>query len=156
MVNVIGDGMVEPINITIETIINASIEIVWQSWNDPKHIVKWNHASGDWHSPKATNDFKVDGKFMYRMEANDGSYGFDFSGTYLEIKKNELIVTRLDDNRLVKTEFIQLFDRVKIIETFEAEDENTITLQKEGWSKILNNFSNYTENLAKQTNNFIE
>jgi len=139
--------MTKRINITIETNVKAPIEKVWDTWNNPKQVVNWNHASEDWFSPQATNDFKVGGKFVYRMEAKDGSFGFDFSGTYVDIQDNKLVVTRLDDDRLVSTEFIPENDSIKIVETFEAEGENSVELQREGWLAILTNFKNYTESI---------
>lgn len=143
-------------NITIEINVNAPIEIVWDTWTNPIHVVKWNHASDDWHSPNATNDLRVGGKFIYRMEAKDGSFGFDFSGTYIEIEKNSLILTKLDDNRLVRTEFIQDNDFVNIVENFEAEDENTLELQRQGWFAILTNYKNYTESLVRKSYKFVD
>lgn len=135
--------------VSIEVCINAPINLVWDVWNNPKHVVKWNHASEDWHSPSATNQFYVNGKFVYRMEAKDGSFGFDFSGTYKEIQEFKLVVTRLDDDRMVRTEFIELDDSVKVIEEFEVEDENSIELQRQGWLSILNNFKHYTEQISE-------
>ncbi len=139
--------MTKRINITIETNIKAPIDKVWDTWNNPSHVVNWNHASDDWFSPRATNDFKVGGKFVYRMEAKDGSFGFDFSGTYVDIQDKKLVVTRLDDDRLVSTEFIPENDSIKVVETFEAEGENSVELQREGWLAILTNYKNYTESL---------
>ena len=144
------------VNITIETLVHAPIELVWDTWNTPTHVVFWNHASDDWHSPKAENNLVEGGKFVYRMEAKDNSFGFDFSGTYEEIIKYKRVVTRLDDNRMVKTEFIQENDSVMIIETFEAEDENSIELQREGWSAILNNYKLYTESLVEKKGLLVE
>ena len=143
----IGGNMTKRINITIETSVKAPIEKVWDIWSNPKHVVNWNHASDDWFSPRATNDFKVGGKFVYRMEAKDGSFGFDFSGTYIDIQDNKLIVTKLDDDRLVRTEFIPEKENVKVVETFEAEGENSVELQREGWLAILTNFKNYAESI---------
>ncbi|MDP3443233.1 MAG: SRPBCC domain-containing protein, partial [Ignavibacteria bacterium] len=80
-------------SVSIDVCINAPINLVWDVWNNPKHVVQWNHASEDWHSPSATNQFYVKGKFVYRMEAKDGSFGFDFSGTYMEIQEYKLVVT---------------------------------------------------------------
>lgn len=139
--------MTKKVNLTIETNVKSLIDKVWDSWNNPLHIIHWNHASDDWVTPKATNDFKVGGKFVYRMEAKDGSFGFDFSGAYVDIQENKLVVTRLDDERLVSTEFIQMPDSIRIVETFEAEGENSIEMQREGWLAILTNFKNYTESL---------
>lgn len=144
------------VNITIETLVHAPINLVWDTWNSPNHVVHWNHASDDWHSPKAENNFVVGGKFVYRMEAKDNSFGFDFSGTYEEIVDKKRVVTRLDDNRLVKTEFHVENDSVRIVETFEAEDQNSIELQREGWSSILNNYKLYTECLQQNKSLLVE
>lgn len=144
------------VNITIETLVHAPINLVWDTWNSPNHVVHWNHASDDWHSPKAENNFVVGGKFVYRMEAKDNSFGFDFSGTYEEIVDKKRVVTRLDDNRLVKTEFYIENDSVRIVETFEAEDQNSIELQREGWSAILNNYKLYTESLQQNKSLLVE
>lgn len=144
------------VNITIQTLVHAPINLVWDTWNSPNHVVHWNHASDDWHSPKAENNFVIGGKFVYRMEAKDNSFGFDFSGTYEEIVDKKRVVTRLDDNRLVKTEFYIENDSVRIVETFEAEDQNSIELQKEGWSAILNNYKLYTESLQQNKSLLVE
>lgn len=144
------------VNITIETLVHTPINLVWDTWNSPNHVVHWNHASDDWHSPKADNNFVVGGKFVYRMEAKDNSFGFDFSGTYEEIVDKKRVVTRLDDNRLVKTEFHVENDSVRIVETFEAEDQNSIELQREGWSAILNNYKLYTESLQQNKSLLVE
>ena len=131
--------------ITVETVVNAPIETVWDRWTNPEDIVKWNNASDDWHTTRAENDLKVGGKFVSRMEAKDGSMGFDFSGTYDTIKRNELIEYSADDNRKVKISFSDANGKTKIIEVFEAENENSVAMQESGWQSILNNFKEYTE-----------
>lgn len=132
--------------ITIETTINAPIEKVWACWTKPEHITKWNNASDDWHSPQAENDLRVGGKFITRMEAKDGSAGFDFGGTYDEVKEYELIAYTMDDNRKVKITFSQHNDEeVKVVETFDPESENSMEMQRNGWQAILNNFKKYVE-----------
>lgn len=131
--------------ITVETVINASINSVWKKWTNPDDIVKWNNASDDWHTTRAENDLKVGGKFLSRMEAKDGSMGFDFSGTYNTIKPNEIIEYTADDKRKVQVHFFDGDDKTTIIEVFEAENENPIEMQKLGWQSILNNFKKYTE-----------
>lgn len=133
------------LNIKIDTLVHAPLDYVWETWNTPSHIIHWIHASDDWHSPKADSNFVEGGRFVYRMEAKDNSFGFDFSGTFVEIVDKKRIGTRLDDDRIVQTEFIQENDGVRIIETFEAEDENSVEMQKEGWYAILNNYKLYTE-----------
>jgi uncharacterized protein YndB with AHSA1/START domain len=131
--------------ITIKILINSSIERVWEFWTKPEHIIKWNYASEDWHTTKAENDLRVGGKFLTRMEAKDGSFGFDLEGIYDEIKDNEKLDYTLLDDRKVLIYFLQSKDGVEIIQNFEAEKENSIELQKQGWQAILNNFKAYTE-----------
>ena len=131
--------------ITVEAAITAPIEKVWQAWTGPEHIVKWNNASDDWHTPSATNDLTVGGKFTSRMEAKDGSMGFDFEGTYTYIQPNQTIEYIIADGRTVKVDFIIIDDHCKVIETFEAENENPVELQQQGWQSILNNFKSYVE-----------
>lgn len=135
----------EKITITVESIIHAPVEKVWAFWTEPEHITKWNNASDDWHTPFAENDLRTGGKFLSRMEARDGSFGFDFTGIYDEVKTNELIVYTLEDKRKVTIRFTAAGNSTKVSETFEAETENSIDLQKSGWQNILNNFKQYAE-----------
>lgn len=131
--------------ITIETTVNATVERVWNSWTKPEHIVKWCNASEDWHTPNAENDISVGGKFLTRMEAKDGSFGFDFWGVYDEVKVNERIVYTMGDGRKAEIDFISNGNETKVIETFEAENENPIEMQRFGWQAILDNFKKHTE-----------
>src|ERR1044071_2582885 len=110
--------------ITVESTINAPVEKVWEFWTTPEHITKWNHASDDWHTPFAENDLRSGGKFMSRMEAKDGSFGFDFGGVYDEVKTNELIAYTIGDGRKVKVAFTNQGNSTKVTETFEAENQN--------------------------------
>jgi uncharacterized protein YndB with AHSA1/START domain len=135
------------VKITVQVSVKATIDKVWKAWTTPVDIVKWNAASDDWHTTKAENDLKVGGKFSYRMEAKDGSFGFDFGGTYDAVKTNELIAYTMDDGRTSIITFEQKGKETNIIQTFEAETENTIELQRFGWQAIMNNFKKYTENL---------
>ena len=135
----------EKTTITVETTIIAPIEKVWTYWVSSEHITKWYNASDDWHTPKAENNLKVDGNFLFRMEAKDGSFGFDFSGIYNDIKTNELITYTMDDGRKAKIAFVKEGSSTRVIEIFEAETTNSIELQKTGWQSILNNFKKYTE-----------
>lgn len=132
-------------SITVEATVNAPAAKVWEYFTDPKHITKWNNASDDWHTPNAENDLTPGGKFNYRMEAKDGSFGFDFGGVYDEIKANELIVYTIGDGRKVKVMFTSKGNQTEIVETFEAETVNSIEMQKGGWQAILNNFKKYVE-----------
>lgn len=135
----------EKTTITVETIVQAPVTKVWECWTKPEHITKWNNASDDWHTPRAENDLRVGGKFLSRMEAMDGSMGFDFSGVYDEVKANELIAYTLDDHRKVKIIFTGNGTETTVTETFEAENENSVELQRFGWQAILDNFKKYTE-----------
>lgn len=134
-------------NVTVQTIVNAPIEQVWKSWIEPKHIEQWNAASDDWHTPKAINDVRVGGRFVYTMAAKDGSVSFDFNGTFEEIIEFKKIVTRLDDDRRVWVTFEEHNRGFQVIETFEIEDENTEELQRMGWQAILDNFKKHVESL---------
>ncbi|SHG88699.1 Uncharacterized conserved protein YndB, AHSA1/START domain [Flavobacterium fluvii] len=132
--------------ITIATVVKAPIEKVWQFWTKPEHITKWNTASEDWHTTKADNDLKIGGKFLSRMEAKDGSFGFDFEGIYTNVITNEKISYTLLDDRKVTVTFSTTENGVQITETFEAENQNSLELQHQGWQAILNNFKTYVEN----------
>ena len=131
--------------ITIESTVNAPVEKVWENWTQPEHVTKWNTASEEWHTPKAENDLRKGGNFSYRMEAKDGSFGFDFGGVYDEVKKNEYIEFTMGDGRKVKTTFKPQGNSTKIIESFDAETQNPVDMQKAGWQAILDNFKKYTE-----------
>jgi uncharacterized protein YndB with AHSA1/START domain len=131
--------------ITVQTIINASIEKVWDFWTNPIHIVKWNNASDDWHTPFAENDLTVDRRFKYSMAAKDGSMCFDFEGTYTKIEKHSKIEYILDDERKVQIIFEATKNGIKLTESFDPENENTEELQKNGWQAILDNFKKYVE-----------
>ncbi len=132
--------------ITVENTIDAPLEKVWGFWTLPEHITKWNNASDDWHTPHATINLRKGGSFTSRMEAKDGSFGFDFGGIYDEVRTNEYIEYTLGDGRKVKIDFIADNNKTKISESFEPESENPHELQKGGWQAILNNFKKYTEN----------
>ena len=131
--------------ITIETAVKAPVEKVWKTWSTPEDITQWNNASDDWHTPFAENDLRTRGKFSSRMEAKDGSIGFDFAGVYDKVIPNELIEYTLGDGRKVKIIFTANGNETKVTETFEAENENPLEMQKSGWQSILDNFKKYTE-----------
>ncbi len=132
--------------INIKTTVNAPISKVWDYFTYPEDVMNWNFASGDWHCPKADNTFEVGGKFNYRMEAKDGSFGFDLTGTFVAINEHELLVYKLDDNRMVSVNFIDNGLSVEVQQSFEAEEQNSLELQENGWLAILNNFKKYCEN----------
>ncbi|WP_317900013.1 SRPBCC family protein [Aurantibacillus circumpalustris] len=134
-----------PTVITVETTVNVPIEKAWKYWTEPKHIMNWNNASPDWHTPKSENDLKVGGKFSSTMAAKDGSMSFDFGGIYTSIVPNEKIEYTLGDDRKVKIHFSQTEKGVKIVESFDAESENPVDMQQGGWQAILDNFKKYSE-----------
>ncbi|MBD2870015.1 SRPBCC family protein [Paenibacillus arenilitoris] len=138
-------GTSNPVKITVEAIVHAPVESVWHYWNEPKHITKWNTASEDWHTPFAENDLRVGGKFSSRMEAKDGSFGFDFGGVYDEVIINESIAYSMSDGRTVKISFISQDGNTKVVETFDAEETNAVEMQQAGWQAILDNFKKYAE-----------
>lgn len=131
--------------ITIETTVNAPIEKVWKYWTEPQHVKNWNAASADWHTTRAENDLRVGGNFTFRMEAKDGSFGFDFGGTYDAIRENEYIEYTLGDGRKVKIYFTKEGNAVKVVESFDAENTHPVEFQKAGWQAILDNFKKYSE-----------
>jgi uncharacterized protein YndB with AHSA1/START domain len=131
--------------ITVETTVNAPASKVWEYWIKPEHITKWNNASDDWHTPWVKADFREGGNFTARMEAKDGSFGFDFGGVYDILRKNEYIEYTIGDGRKVKITFSPAGNKTKVVESFEAENTNSVELQKGGWQAILDNFKKYTE-----------
>lgn len=137
----------QAIVITVETTVNAPVATVWESWNNPDHITQWAFASPDWHTPWAKNDLRVGGSFSSRMEAKDGSFGFEFGGVYDAVTTNELIVYTMADGRKVIVEFSAEGDATKVVERFDAETENPVEMQRMGWQAILDNFKKYTESL---------
>ena len=128
--------------IVVETNVSAPVDAVWKAYTTPEDITKWNAASDDWHTTAATVDLQVGGTFSSRMEAKDGSFGFDFAGTYTKIVTNELIEYSFGD-RTAKVEFIQNPTDVKVRVSFEAETTHPIEQQRDGWQAILNKFSQY-------------
>ena len=134
--------------IHICTKINAPIATVWHLYTAPEHIVNWNAASADWHTTKATNDLRVGGKTYARMEAKDGSFGFDFEGEYSAVEPLEKLVYRLEDGRIVHIDFEMHDQHTQLNMMFDAEDDNNLDMQKAGWQAILNNFKTYCEGVV--------
>lgn len=128
--------------IIVETIVNAPIAKVWSAYTTPVDIRQWNAASEDWHTTKASVDLRVGGAFTSRMEAKDGSFGFDFAGIYTKIKVNELIEYTFGDRTCV-VEFMPSANDVTVRVTFDAESENSVEQQRQGWQAILNNFARH-------------
>lgn len=133
------------VTVTVEAVVQAPVEKVWEYWTEPQHITQWSFASDDWHAPHAENDVRVGGNFLTRLEAKDGSFGFDFGGVYDEIRTNELIAYTLGDGRKVTISFIPQENGTKIIEAFEAEEANPVEQQQAGWQAFLDNFKKYSE-----------
>src|ERR671912_657125 len=131
--------------ITVEALVKAPVEKVWKYWNEPEHIKRWAFASDDWHAPFSENDVRTDGKFKTTMAAKDGSFSFDFEGVYTNVQSNKLIEYTIADGRKVTITFSGNGNETKVTETFEAESENPIEMQKGGWQAILDSFKKYTE-----------
>jgi len=133
--------------VKIDITILAPVEKVWDYFNDPKHITKWNFAHESWFCPSSENDLKPGGKFNNRMEARDGSFGFDFIGIYDEVIPNERIKYHIEDGRNVEVVFEKIDENTtKVTEIFDPEKQNSVEMQREGWYAILNNFHKYVEN----------
>lgn len=131
--------------ITVENVVKTDMKKVWDSWTNPEHIMQWRQASDDWHAPYAENDLREGGIFKTTMAAKDGSFSFDFGGTYSAVKNHELIVYNMEDGRHVSIQFTPEKDGIKVIEKFEAESENSLGMQQVGWQASLDNFKKYTE-----------
>jgi uncharacterized protein YndB with AHSA1/START domain len=130
--------------ITVEVIVKVPVEKAWHAWTTPEDIVQWNAASADWHTTKATVDLRVGGSFSSRMEAKDGSMGFDFAGTYAKVIQNELLECSFGE-RSLQVEFSPTANGVVVRETFDAEPTHSLEQQREGWQSILNNFARHVE-----------
>lgn len=132
------------IQVTVEVLVHVSIEKAWAVYTQPEFITQWNHASDDWHSPRAENDLCVGGKFKYRMEVKDGSGGFDFEGVYTDVKLFEHIAYTIG-NRVADVSFSKSGGDTKVTVVFDAENENPIEMQRGGWQAILDNYKKCTE-----------
>ncbi|MFA6262049.1 MAG: SRPBCC family protein [Bacteroidia bacterium] len=133
--------------ITINAAIAADRKKVWDAYTNSTHIVNWNFASDDWCCPTASNDLRVGGKYTARMEAKDGSFGFDFESIYDEVIPEEKLVFTLGDGRKVDIAFTGSGNETAVTIVFDAENENPLEMQRGGWQAILNNFKKYTEQL---------
>lgn len=134
--------------ITVQTLVKTSLQKVWDAWTLPEHITKWCFASEDWEAPSAENDLRSGGSFKTRMQAKDGSFGFDFGGTYSAVTEHALIEYSMDDGRKVKITFEETPGGALVVESFDPESENPEEMQRAGWQSILDNFKKYTESLA--------
>ena len=135
------------VKVTVETTVDASIDKVWESWTEPKHITQWCQASDDWHAPHADNDPVTGGKFKTTMAAKDGTASFDFEGIYSNLIPGELIQYEMADGRKVSISFKEDNGQTRVSETFDTETMNPVEMQRAGWQAILDNFKKYTESL---------
>jgi uncharacterized protein YndB with AHSA1/START domain len=130
--------------IQVRISVMADKQKVWDYYTSPEHITQWNFADPSWHCPAASNDMNIGGRYVARMEARDGSFGFDFDAIYTEINTLESFTYQFGE-RFAKIEFNNMNNQTEVIITFDPETENSIELQKNGWQAILNNFKNYIE-----------
>lgn len=137
--------MSDKTSITVKTTVKAPAPKVWEYWTAPQHIMQWNSASPDWHTPSAVSDLREGGTFRSRMEAKDGSFGFDFGGTFTKVVPEKALAYTMSDGRAVSVTFEEKGETVDVTETFDAETENSVEMQREGWQSILNNFKKYAE-----------
>lgn len=131
--------------LTVQARISSDIHKVWNYYTSPEHITKWNFADPSWHCPSAENDLKAGGKYKARMEAKDGSFGFDFEAVYSEVLPEKKLAFTMEDGREATVLFQELGNETNVIITFDAENENPIEMQIGGWQSILNQFKKYTE-----------
>lgn len=135
----------EKTKITVQAQVNAPVEKVWTYWSEPKHIMQWNSASDDWHTPYSENDLRTGGKFKSTMAARDGSVSFDFEGVYDNVEPLKVIEYSMSDGRKVKVTFSSTGKVTTVTEIFDAEQTNSVEMQRGGWQAILDNFKKYTE-----------
>ncbi len=131
--------------IVIQISITSTKSKIWDFWNNPKHITKWNFATETWCCPRAENDLRVGGAFKYRMEAKDGSFGFDFEGIYNEIIEQNKVSYTMGDGRKATTQFASVDGQITVTTEFDPEATNPTEMQRSGWQSILNNFKKYVE-----------
>lgn len=131
--------------ITVKSKVNTPVSKVWELWTGPEHIVIWNTPSEDWHTPHAENDLRVGGQFLSRMEAKDGSFGFDFKGTYDEVVEHKRIAYTMEDGRKAVVDFQENNGKTEVITTFDPEAENPEEMQRDGWQAIMDSFKRYAE-----------
>ncbi len=137
--------LAENFRITVSALVTSPIAKVWEYWNAPHHIMQWNQASADWHTPRSENDLREGGRFLQRMESKDGSMGFDFVGTYTTVQPYSLIEYQMEDGRQVRITFEQNESGTLVTESFEPEGINILDLQYAGWLAILHSFKSHTE-----------
>lgn len=134
-----------PTEITINAIITTERKKVWEYYTNSSHITSWNFADPSWHCPAAKVDLVAGGKYFARMEAKDGSFGFDFEAIFDEVKDFQSLSYTMPDGRKVKVQFLDKSPNTEVIVVFDAESENPVEMQRDGWQSILNNFKHYVE-----------
>ncbi len=132
--------------ITVQATLNAPAKKAWDYYTDPKHITQWNFADPSWHCPSASNDMRVGGTYSARMEAKDGSFGFDFGAVYTQLDPGKSFTYKIGDGREATVQFLEKNGATDVTVEFEAENQNPVEMQRGGWQAILNNYKNYTEN----------
>ena len=133
--------MTEPIR--IETVVAARPEAAWAAYTSPQVIMAWNQASPDWHCPAASVDLRPGGRHHARMEARDGSFGFDFEATYEEVDAPSALTLRLADGRSVRTTFVEEGDGTRVNTVFDPETQNPVEMQRDGWQAILDSYASF-------------
>lgn len=131
--------------ITVQADVSADPGRAWECYTKPEHIVHWNFASNDWHCPKATNDLRVGGKYSARMEARDGSFGFDFEAVYDTVRAQNGFTYTMGDGRKAAVDFEKMPNGTRVTVRFDPETENSLEMQQSGWQAILDNFKKYAE-----------
>jgi len=135
--------------ITVSTVVQAPLETTWRAFTEPEYITEWNFAVDTWHCPEATNDLRIGGTFSYRMAARDGSFGFDFGGTYTALEPHKSLAYTLGDERKVQVDFEPLPNgQTRVTEVFDPETTNPEEMQRNGWQAILDNFKKHTEAMS--------
>lgn len=137
--------MSTPTRITITAHVNKPVAHVWRIWTEPDHILRWNAASDDWHCPEAINDLRAGGAFNYTMAARDGSFSFGFAGVYDEVQPHKRIAYTMSDGRTCEILFAEKDGGTEVIESFDAESQNPVELQRAGWQAILDRFKIHAE-----------
>jgi uncharacterized protein YndB with AHSA1/START domain len=132
----------------IDAIVKSDRQKSWKCYTDPNHIVNWNFATEDWCCPNAENDLRVGGKYRARMEAKDGSFGFDFTAIYKKLEIGKSFSYEMEDGRSVEVNFNNVDGATEIVVEFDPENQNPLEMQRDGWQAILNNFKSYVENLS--------
>jgi uncharacterized protein YndB with AHSA1/START domain len=132
--------MSTPTRITVSALINRPVADIWNLWNAPEHVMQWNAGSDDWHCPKANIDLRIGGRFSSTMAARDGSFSFDFEGVYDDVQMQRRIAYTMSDGRTCEVLFSVEQGDTRITETFDAETDNPVEMQRGGWQAILDRF----------------